>query len=391
MKKALVYASVASMIEQFNKENIRLLLKAGYEVHVGCNMIHGSNISTEKIGEMEKELVSMGVKVFHVPVPRKIAAFRQIFTAFRLTKKLMNENGYDLVHCHSPIGGMICRLANRFSKHYKKTKMVYTAHGFHFFRGAPLANWILFYPVESICSRFTDVVITINKEDFAFSQKLRLKKGGFRRYVPGIGIDTDFIDGVESAGEKIREELGLGEKDVILLSVGELNDNKNHKVVVEALPSIPENFHYLICGKGGNREMLAELAESLSCEDRLHVLGFRSDVLNILKGSDIFVFPSFREGLSVALMEAMAAGKSVVATGIRGNTDLVDPEGGVLFDPSSSESFIAALQSLLESDYALKGEYNKEKIRAFSKEKVSVMMEEIYAETEGSLSRKEER
>ena len=191
MKKALMYASVASMIQQFNMDNIRLLMDGGYQVDVACNMKEGSTISAEKIQAMEQTLREMGCGVYHIPVPRKVTALGAIFQSFRLSKQRMNEGAYDLIHCHSPIGGMICRLANRCSRHYAKTKMIYTAHGFHFYQGAPRKNWLLYYTAERFLAAFTDRIITINREDYERANRFRLKEHGCVEQIPGVGVNIE--------------------------------------------------------------------------------------------------------------------------------------------------------------------------------------------------------
>lgn len=383
MKKALMYASVASMIQQFNMDNIRLLIESGYEVDVACNMEVGSTISDEKIAAMKAQLESEGVRVFHIPVPRKITAVGDILSSLSQTKKLINENNYDLVHCHSPIGGMICRLANRLSRNYKNTKMIYTAHGFHFFAGAPKINWLMFYPVEKFCARFTDLLITINKEDYAAAKKFRLKKNGVVQYVPGIGVDLNRLASYEEKREELLGSLGLTEESVLMLSVGELNDNKNQKTVVEALPSLPENYHYLICGQGPNKEALENIAALHGCSHRLHILGYRDDVPSVMKSSDMFIFPSKREGLSVALMEAMACGMPCLVSDIRGNCDLITEDaGGARFNVESfGEEMVKYIRSI--SDPAEFNTHsknaNEQKILGFSRDVVKEMMRSAYA------------
>lgn len=381
MKRALIYASVASMIQQFNMENIRLLIDIGYQVDVACNMKEGSTISAEKVQAMEMQLQKMGCRVCHIPIPRRITDLRGIIQSFTMTRKLLNSENYDLIHCHSPIGGMVCRLANRCSHSYKNTKMVYTAHGFHFYKGAPRKNWILFYPMERFCGRFTDTLITINKEDYALAkQKFHLKKNGKIEYVPGIGIDLKRITAMPEIKDELRKDLHISKGDIILLSVGELNDNKNHVVVIEAMSHLSSNIHYAICGQGPNKDKLEVLAENLKLKRQLHLLGYCDNVPSIVKSCDLFVFPSKREGLSVALMEAMACGKAVACSKIRGNTDLIDEKGGALFDPENSDSCMRAIKDLLNRDLTEMGNYNRKKVEGFSREKVEDCMRKIYCE-----------
>ena len=376
-KRALMYASVASMIQQFNMENIRLLLEQGYEVDVACNLEFGSTITPEKIAAMKAELESLGVRVIHIPIPRKITAIGGIITSFRMSRQLMTQGEYSLIHCHSPIGGVLCRLANRFSGRYGKAKMIYTAHGFHFFKGAPLANWLIFYPLEWFCSRYTDTLITINHEDHDLAA--RQFRAGQVAYVPGIGVDLEKYR-PDSAGraEKLAE-LGLNGADTILVSVGELSVRKNHEVVLRALAREQDHhYQYLICGLGPLKEQLDRLVEELGISDRVHFLGYRNDIAQILNIADIYVFPSLQEGLPVALMESMAAGKAAACSRIRGNTDLIEAKGGVLFDPRSVDDCADAIDKLLSADYRQMGRFNLEKIRGFSRETVEKQMADLY-------------
>lgn len=376
-KRALMYASVASMIQQFNMENIRLLIQSGYEVDVACNLDQGSTITPEKIAAMKAELEEMGVRVIHIPVPRKITSVGNILRSFRMTRQLMAERRYSLIHCHSPIGGVICRLANRFSGCYGHAKMIYTAHGFHFFKGAPLVNWATFYPLEWLCSWLTDVLITINKEDYQLAQKKMKAKQVV--YVPGIGVDIEKFRSTEAEKQAIKAELGLTDKETILLSVGELSVRKNHELVLRALAqqNLGE-YRYLVCGLGPLENQLKELVRELKLEDRVRFLGYRNDIPKIMNAADIYVFPSLQEGLPVALMESMAADKAVACSRIRGNTDLIEAEGGVLFDCRSVEDCADAIAKLLESDYKQMGRFNSRKIREFSRETVGKKMAEIY-------------
>ena len=377
-KKALMYASVASMIQQFNMDNIRLLQELGYEVDVACNMKQGSTITDEKVSLMKSELETMGVHVYHIPVPRSITNIKDIWKSFWITRKLINEQEYSLIHCHSPIGGMICRLANRLSKWYGQVRMIYTAHGFHFYKGAPQINWLLFYPIERICSCYSDVLITINQEDYALAK--RKMKSKLCVYVPGVGVDLQKFKKVSLTEKSKFRILGVSDKDTVLVSVGELSTRKNHEVVIRALSKLNNpNYKYFICGLGPLEHRLEKLILDLKMQSNIRLLGYRSDIAEILNMADVYVFPSLQEGLPVALMESMAAGKAVACSRIRGNTDLVDSNGGVLFDPHSVDDCTMAIDQLLHSNLAKMGEYNSNKIRGFSKETVRELMSKIYS------------
>ncbi len=378
MKRALIFAHTASMIFQFNMENIKTLQAMGYEVEVACNPEEGNSMPPQKIAEMKQMLAQMGVMLHQLPVPRKVTAIGRIVKSVGLARKLMNERQYDLIHCHSPVGSVVCRTANRLSKGYGKTRMLYTAHGFHFYKGAPIPNWMILYPVEWVCSHWTDTLITINREDYALAcRKMKAKQV---EYVPGVGIDIDaFSSAPVDRGEK-RRELGIPDSGTVLLSVGELNENKNHETVIRAMAQLSrKDVYYAVAGQGAKKETLEQLAESLGIGDRVLLLGFRRDIRQLCKSADVFVFPSYREGLSVALMEAMAAQRAVVCSRIRGNTDLIDDRGGVLFDPQSAESCRGALEKILQADRQALGQYNGEKVKNFSLTAVQTKMKEIYS------------
>lgn len=318
MKKMLMLASVASMIDQFNMPNIQLLLEMGFEVHVACNFEKGSTCTEEKIAELKNKLTEMNVKYFQVDFNRNVLKIYDDLRAYKQVLKLARHYQYKFIHCHSPIGGVVGRLVG----HKTHTKVIYTAHGFHFYKGAPIQNWVLYYPIEKFLSRYTDILITINKEDY----KRAINKFFASRveYVPGIGVDLKKFRDVRVNKNDKRIELGLKEKDKVLLSVGELNKNKNHEVVIKAIKKIDESeIKYLIVGQGKLKNYLKKLVKELGLEKQVLFLGFRSDVAELYKIADIFVFPSKREGLSVALIEALASGLTCVVSAIRGNVDLI--------------------------------------------------------------------
>ena len=351
MKRALMYASVASMIQQFNMNNIKLLIDLGYKVDVACNFEFGSTISNEKIEQLKCNLKELNVGFYHIPVPRKITDLKNIRESYKQSLDLFTKMNYDLIHCHSPIGGLICRIANKNSNNYVNCKLIYTAHGFHFFKGNnPVKNFI-FKNIERYGARYTDVLITINKEDYAAAKKFKLKNNGKVEYVPGVGIDLEKINSIHGNKKTLCDELNIPEDSILLLSVGELNENKNHKVVIDVLPSLPENIHYIICGTGKLYDEYIEQAKKLNVANRLHLLGYRDDVIKIMKSCDIFIFPSKREGLSVALMEAMACGLPCIVSNIRGNKDLINDNIFEIKDLNKIERLIIKNINMHKKDY----------------------------------------
>ena len=382
MKRSLVLASVASMIDQFNMPNIKLMLELGYKVDVATNFVEGSTCSDERIAALKQTLAEMGVGCYQIDFARNVLRVGQNFRAYRQTRKLIKDNKYDLIHSHSPIGGLLSRIA---AKDMRKngTRVIYTAHGFHFFKGAPKLNWLIFYPIEKIASRWTDVLITITHEDYRLAQKKMNAKKVV--YVPGVGIDTRSFEFDEQSVEtrkRIRTELGISGSNTVILSVGELNKNKNHEIILRALAMLKnQNIHYLIAGRGVLKSYLEELAESLGIQGQLHLLGFRSDVKDLFRSADVFAHPSFREGLSVAVMEAMASSLPIICTNIRGNTDLIDNgKGGFWFDPNDVNSACEALENILKySDKNALGQYNLNKAKILDIREILKTMKELYS------------
>lgn len=308
--------------------------------------------------------------------PKNLEAYREL-------KRILDEGEYDLVHCHTPVGGMLTRLAAG-SARKKGSKIFYTAHGFHFYQGAPLLNWLVYYPLERWMARKTDVLITINQEDYQRAKHFPAKQVV---YIPGVGVDLQRFAPDRAARLAKRKELGLGEEEFALLSVGELIPRKNHALVLEALARLRqegklEKIRYLICGRGKIEAELRQKAEALGVADRVAFLGYRKDVPQLCNACDLFVFMSLQEGLPVALMEAMACGLPVVCSRIRGNTDLVESGvNGEILD-STPEALAESIQRLRldpvrRERYAASAGHT---VQAYDLQNVREQMKKVYLE-----------
>ena len=378
-KKALMYASVASMIDLFNMDNIHILQSLGFQVDVACNFKNGSITSNERVEEFKKELRELGVNIHDIPIPRSMFKINDILKSLILTKRLYNNNNYQFVHCHSPIGGVVSRLA-AITYRKRGLKVIYTAHGFHFFKGAPLKNWILFYPIEKICSNWTDVLITINNEDFNIAND-KFKANNVI-YVPGIGVHVDEIQNQKIDIDSMRKELGLKSDDSVIMSIGQISIRKNQKVIIEAISLINNpKVKYVIVGFGELEEELQNLANKLNVIDRVIFTGYRQDAKALLHCADLFAFPSLQEGLPASLMEAMSVGLPVVCSDIRGNNDLIENDiGGYLCNSNDYKSFAKKIDYLLNNkDIALKmGKYNQNNILNYDTKVVIDEMKNIY-------------
>lgn len=305
--------------------------------------------------------------------------------AYKMLREIIEKEQFDLIYCHTPVGAMLARLAG-ISARKKGTKVIYMAHGFHFYNGAPLLNWMLYYPVEKFLSRFTDGLITINQEDYRRAQKFH---AGKTVLIPGVGIDLDKFQKKEPTRQEIRNKLGIPEGKIILMSVGELTKRKNHMVVVEALAWLKEyDILYVICGDGPLKARLRAKAEELGVRERLKLLGFRKDIAELHKAADIFVFPSLQEGLPVAVMEAMASGLPIVASKIRGNEDLIsNNQGGYLINPKDSEQIAKAIEKMIQNPEKREKmeKRNLEIITKYGQETVLQKMDEFFDEIVGGV------
>jgi len=307
MKKVLFVASVKIHIMSFHLPYLKWFKEQGYEVHVAANSTDDTNIPN--------------CDVFHNVKFERFPFTKSNIKAYNDLKEIIKENDFNIVHCHTPVASVLTRLAARTEK---DTTVIYTAHGFHFYDGAPLLNWLIYYPVERFCAKFTDKLITINTEDYERAKQWSLRNNGKVYYVPGVGVDFSKFNSNNIDVAKKKQELGIIEDTKVILSVGELNENKNHEVVIRALAELKEkDFVYLIAGKGHLKDYLEQLIAEKGMKDRVKLLGYRTDINELLKITDLFVFPSKREGLPVSLIEAMASGVNCIASDIRGNVDLL--------------------------------------------------------------------
>lgn len=300
--------------------------------------------------------------------------------AYKELKELLDREQYDLIHCHTPVGGVTARLAAVKCRKSGKTKVAYTAHGFHFYSGAPLLNWLLFYPIERLLAHKTDLLITMNSEDYSRAKKFKVKKIA---YVNGVGLNLNrFLPEKEEEKLAVREKLRLEQDDVFAITVGNLIKRKNQATLIEAVGKVDNpHLHLVICGDGQCQDELKEKAKELGLRKQVHFLGFRKDVEKLCGAADLFLFASRQEGLPVAVMEAMACGLPIIASKIRGNTDLIDSgKGGYLVQPTDADGFAKAIVSIINnSEKAQRMEdYNFKKIKDYSKEKVMEQMAELY-------------
>uniref|UniRef100_UPI0006D1A173 glycosyltransferase n=1 Tax=Clostridium sp. NkU-1 TaxID=1095009 RepID=UPI0006D1A173 len=380
IKKALLVTTVSGFVPQFEMSNVRILQEMGYEVH------YAANYNTPSYGNDNHRLEGTGIIQHQIDFVRNPFNLKGL-TIYKQLKKLMQIERFDLVHCHTPMGGVMARLAAHSTQ---TSPVIYTAHGFHFYTGASMINWLCYYPVEKFLSYFTDELICINKEDYERAKKKFHAK--YIDYIPGVGISIDKIRRDIDIRLK-KEELGLPKDKIILLSSGELIKRKNHEVTIRAIAHLKQysnNFHYIICGQGALNEYLRELVETLNVSDSISFLGYRKDMMEVFQVADIFLFPSFQEGLPMALLEAMAYGLPVVCSDIRGNRDLMGRgsegslkycEGGIMIrEVDNASAYSQAIYFLLQNKNLMyeMGDKNSVRAKEFSDKSVKAAMSKIY-------------
>lgn len=369
-KRILITATVVKThIMQFHIPVLKMFKEMGWETAVA---------SYNDYENKEECQIPFCDRFYELPFARNPFSKSNI-TAYKELSDIIKKERFDIIHCHTPVGGVITRLAARNARK-NGTRVFYTAHGFHFFKGSSIKNWLLFYPAEMVCSYFTDALITINSQDYGLAKRNFHAKETV--LVNGVGVDTRKIYESNPDKEAYRKELGLNSDDIMLFSIGELIERKNHKTIIKALSMLNnDNIHYVIAGSGTYYEDLYALTKELGLEEKVHFLGYRRDATQLLKTADVFCFPSYQEGLPVALIEAMSGGMAVVASRIRGTDELIDEgKGGYLYSPDDASGFASGITKLIENPELRDSfaSYNIEKAKKYDISIVSEQMKKIY-------------
>lgn len=367
--KILFCATMDYHFKAFHLPYLQWFKDQGWEVHVAAN------------GHMDLPYVDQR---FTIPIQRSPLSSDNL-KAYKALKAIITDHEYRIIHCHTPLGGVLTRLAARKARK-RGTNVIYTAHGFHFCKGVPLTNWILYYPIEKGLARWTDCLITINQEDYAIAVRNHFKAKRIER-VHGVGVDTDrFRLLSEQERRKLRLKNGYQPEEFLLFYAAELNKNKNHQLLIRVVSLLIQEgvpVKLLLAGEGALQQELEELAQQLNVERHVDFLGFRNDIAVLLPMCDVAVSSSLREGLPVNIMEAMACGLPIVASRNRGHNELVqDEENGFIVPPEDEMLFAQRLMELYRSEelrYRM-GLRSIWEVVPFSLERVGQEMRKIYVQ-----------
>lgn len=373
MKKVLLTATVQSHICQFHRPLVEVLHGLGYEVHVAAR---------DNLAEKNGLALDFADKVFDLPFARSPFSPKNI-KAYRMLRTIIKEQKYDAAHCNTPVGGVLTRLACRRERK-RGMRVLYTAHGFHFYKGAPKKNWVLYYPIEWVCARWTDRLLTITAEDEALAKR-RFKAKVCR--IHGVGADADKFRPVTDAQKTaLRDAYGIAQSQKLIVCVGELLPNKNQKTAVAAMAEVvracPDAL-LCIAGNGPEQAALQEQINSLGLEDHVRLLGYTTKIADWYAMSDALIACSYREGLPMNVIEAMLSAKPVVASVNRGHRELVvDGVTGHLVQVDDTSAYAQGLIGLLQNQtlYKQMADAARERAQAYTAQRVKRELEEIYSD-----------
>lgn len=335
MRKVLFSATVDYHIKAFHLPYLKWFKEKGWEVHIAAK------------GDLELPNVD---KKYNLDIqrspynPKNLVAYKQL-------KSIIEENKYNFVHCHTPVGGVLTRLASRKAR-MNGTKVLYTAHGFHFCKGAPLINWLVYYPIERWLANYTDCLITINKEDYSRAVGHKFGAKVIQR-VHGVGVDTEKFKPIPAKQKTaLRQLKGYKEQDFLLFYAAEFNKNKNQQLLIRVMAELKDKLpqaRLLLAGQGDLLEYCKGLAVQLGVIDKIDFLGYRNDIDELLPMCDVALASSLREGLPVNVMEAMASGLPVIATTNRGHDELIiDEKNGLVMQDKRTFPIVSKLKQLAE-------------------------------------------
>lgn len=380
MKKVLIIAAKANMIRQFNQRNILILQNLGFEVHVGTNFKEYGSMDGNENKKLIEWLEENQVASHQLDFGRQLGSLKSNLLVIKQIKEILKQpDEWAFLHAHSPIGSVLGRIAAK----QKGVKAIYTSHGFHFFKGGPVKNWLIF-PIEWLLSLITDQLIVINSNDLKISRWLPISQKRVE-YIPSVGIDVKQMMMItpEKRAQiraKMRAQLGFDRDDFVLFNVGELSDLKNQGIIIDAMGKLNNpHIKFMIAGVGKKRDEYLMQAKALGLENNVILLGYRNDIQALHYAADLFVFPSHREGFGLGGFEALVDGLKVIGTKNTGMVDyIIGPAYGVLLDTNNLDEVTTAIKIMMASDYAMGQTVDPAVLMQFDETNVDRIMQQIY-------------
>lgn len=349
-KNILILTTIGGFLQEFEMNDVKLLQSQGWNVHYASNF-------HQPIYECDTELLQrMGVTCHQIDIRKSPLAVVANIKAFRQLIQIIENEEITAVHCHNPMGGVLGRMTKLYNRHLY---VIYTAHGFHFYKHAPIQNWLLYYPAERLLARLTNRLITINREDEIAARKFKLSSGGVVSRIPGVGLNMERFEPDQKARKDTRQKYDIADDRFVILSVGELNRNKNHETLIRAVDILKKDYKrflemnpvLMICGEGGYREKLQELIQECHLDDNVILCGYQVQIERYYQAADCFAFPSYREGLGMAALEAMACGMPLIVSDNRGTREYSRNNQNALVCPArDAEAFAKAIAKMWEND-----------------------------------------
>ncbi len=384
-KKVLYITTVSGFLPQFLENDVKLIQHMGYEVHYASNFYHPVYYFDKK------ELEAKGIILHQINIEKSPARLGKNVQAILQLRRIIDEEEINMIHCHNPMGGAAGRCAAKISR--QRPYVIYTAHGFHFYKGAPVKNWLCFYPVERFLARWTDALVTINGEDYLRAADFHLNKGGFVKQIHGVGVDLQRFHHRPELVKSKRKELGIPEKAFHIVTAAELNENKNQRVVIEAIEQMKNaDIYYSICGTGPEKKILEKLIKQKHLEQYIRLLGYRTDMEEILQTADVFAFPSLREGLGIAAVEALACEVPLIVADNRGTREYAEDGGNGIVCPAENVVAFRRAIEYLYGDAEYRSRLSREcrqTAERFSIQETAIRMQEIYRKADQASSLQE--
>lgn len=361
-KRVLVLCTTDNMVTQFLLPHIKHMQQNGNVVDIACN----------SSGVWFKELQKLGLTVYELPCKRNPLKFSNV-KAYKILKNIVKCNKYDLIYCQQPVGGVLGRLIG----HKYKIPVLYTVHGFFFYKDCKLVNKLVYKTVEKWLAKYTDVIVTINEEDYIAAKSMK-RDNVFK--IPGIGFDKNKYQ-IQLTKQQARKKLNLDDDCFVICTVAEFIKRKNYDTMLKTISQLQGNVKFIACGTGKLFKKMQKRVKKMNLIDKVIFLGYRKDVNHIMSAADVFFLPSHQEGLTLSIIEAMNFYLPVVTSDVRGNRDLiVDGKGGYVLDQNDYKSMASKLTEL-QNNLELRlqfGSFNHQHSFEYDLDNVIRKLDDIY-------------